>query len=154
MRVLPAAALIALLAAPMLANPVLAQPADVAVTQAWARASTPAAKTGAIYVTVTASQPDRLTGVSTPVADMAEVHVSKLVGGVMQMRPVDGGLPVTPIAPIHMTPGGFHIMLMGLKQPLKQGDHVPVTLTFEHAGQVSAQAIVAGPGASQPPAAR
>ena len=140
--------------AAMLAAPAWAQPADVAVTQAWARASTPGAQTGAIYVTVTASQPDRLTGASTPLADMAQVHVSKMAGGVMQMRPVDGGLPVTPIAPIHMAPGGFHIMLMGLKQPLKQGDHVPITLTFEHAGAVTAQATVAGLGASQPPPAR
>ena len=61
------------------------------------------------------------------------------------------GLPVTPGAPIHMAPGGYHIMLTGLKQKLKQGDRVPLTLIFEHAGPMTVQAVVAGPGASEPP---
>ena len=134
--------------------PALAQPANVAVTQAWSRATTAAAQTGAIYVTVTASQPDRLTGASTPAAATAELHVSRMDHGVMQMRPVPDGLPVTPGTPIRMVPGGYHLMLTGLKQPLKQGDHIPVTLTFEHAGPVTADAVVAGPGASAPPPGR
>ncbi len=133
-------------------SPVVAQPAPVAVTEAWARASTPSAQTGAIYVTVTAAEPDRLTAVSTPFATQAEVHENRMNNGVMEMRAVPGGLAVTPGAPIHMTPGGYHIMLMGLKQPLKQGGQVPLTLTFEHAGAVTLQASVAGPGASAPPA--
>ena len=134
--------------------PALAQPAEVAVTQAWSRASTPAAQTGAIYVTVTASQPDRLTGASTPAAAKAELHETLVNAGVVEMRPVASGLPVTPGTPIRMAPGGYHIMLFGLTQPLKQGDHVPVTLTFEHAGAITAEATVAGPGASAPPAVK
>jgi copper(I)-binding protein len=51
-----------------------------------------------------------------------------------------------------MAPGGYHIMLLGLKQPLIQGEQVPLTLTFEHAGPVTVQASIAGPGASAPPA--
>ena len=135
----------------LLAGPVAAQQAAVAVTQAWARASTPSAQTGAMYVTATSSQPDRLTGASTPVAAMAELHRSEMRAGVMEMRPVPDGLPVTPSTPIHMAPGGYHIMLMGLKQPLRQGDRVPLTLTFQHAGPMTVQAVVAGPGASAPP---
>ena len=135
----------------LIANVAFAQPAALAVTEAWSRASTPAAQTGAMYVTVTTGQPDRLTGATTPVASMAEIHQSRMRAGVMEMRPVPDGLPVTPGTPIHMTPGGYHIMLMGLKQPLKQGDHVPLTLTFQHAGAVTVQAVVAGPGASAPP---
>ena len=131
--------------------PAAAQPASVAVTEAWSRATTGAAQTGAIYVTVTASQPDRLLGASTPAAAMTELHQSRMEAGVMQMRAMPDGLPVTPGTPIHMAPGGYHLMLMGLKQPLKQGDHVAVTLTFEHAGAVTADAVVAGPGASAPP---
>ena len=133
-------------------SPAFAQPAEVAVTEAWSRATTGAAQTAAIYVTVTATQPDRLTGASTPAAATAELHQSRLEGGVMEMRPVPDGLPVAPGTPIHMAPGGYHVMLMGLKQPLRLGDHVPVTLTFEHAGAVTTQAVVAGPGASAPPA--
>lgn len=128
-----------------------AQPATVAVTEAWSRATTGAAQTAAIYVTVTASEPDRLTGAATPVAAMAELHQSRMEGGVMEMRAVPGGLPVAPGTPIHMAPGGYHLMLMGLKQPLTIGDHIPVTLTFEHAGAVTTDAVVAGPGASAPP---
>ncbi len=95
-----------------------------------------------------AGRPDRLTGASTPYATEAEVHESKMDNGVMEMRAVPGGLG----APIHMAPGGYHIMLLGLKQPLKQGEQVPLTLTFEHAGPVTVQASIAGPGASAPPA--
>ena len=132
--------------------PALAQPAGVAVTEAWSRATTGAAQTAAVYVTVTATEPDRLIGASTPVAGTAELHQSRMADGVMEMRPVPGGLAVTPGAPIHMAPGGYHLMLMGLVQTLKQGDHFPVTLTFQHAGAVTAEAVVAGPGASAPPA--
>ena len=131
-----------------------AQPANVAVTEAWSRATTGAAQTAAIYVTVTASEPDRLTAASTPAASVTELHQSRMAAGVMEMRPVTGGLPVTPTLPIHMAPGGYHIMLMGLKQPLNLGDHVPVTLTFEHAGAITVDALVAGPGASAPPPMR
>ena len=145
MRVVALAALCAL------SLPALAQPTGVAVTEAWSRATTGTAQTAAIYVTVTASEPDRLTGASTPAAAMAELHQSSIEAGVMQMRAVPDGLPVTPGTPIRMAPGGYHLMLMGLKQPLKQGDHVPVTLMFQHAGAVTADAVVAGPGASTPP---
>ena len=133
------------------ATPAWAQPATVAVTQAWSRATAGPAQTGAIYATITAAQPDRLTGASTPVADTAELHRSEMRNGVMQMRPFPDGLDVTPSTPIRMAPGGYHIMLMGLKQPLKQGDHVPITFTFAHAAPITAQAVVAAPGASQPP---
>lgn len=146
MRLLP----IILLAAGV-TLPVFAQQGGVTVTEAWSRASTPAAKTGAVYVTVTTGQADRLTGASTAVAEMAGLHQSRMQNGVMEMRPVEAGLPVTPGAPIHMAPGGYHIMLMGLKQPLKQGEHVKLTLKFEHAGMVDVDAVVAGPGASAPP---
>ena len=138
----------------LLAVPAVAQQAPVSVTQAWSRATPPAAQNGAIYVTVTATQPDRLVAASTPVAAMTELHVSRMHDGVMEMRGVPDGLPVTPTAPIHMAPGGYHLMLMGLKQPLKQGDHVDLTLTFEHAAPLHVEAVVAGPGASAPPPAK
>ena len=134
--------------------PALGQPAGVTVTEAWSRATAGPAQTGAAYITVTASQPDRLTSASTPVALTAELQHSRIEHGGMQMRAVPGGLPVTPGTPIHMAPGGYHVMLLGLKQPLKQGDHVPLTLTFEHAGAVTADVVVAGPGASAPPPLR
>ena len=136
-----------------LVGPAMAQPLNVAVSGAWARASAGPANTGAIYATVTASQPDRLTGASTPVANMAELHRSMTAGSVMEMRLVTDGLPLTPGTPVHLQPGGYHFMVMGLKQPLKRGDRFPVTFTFQHSGPVTAEVTVAGPGATQPEAA-
>ncbi len=136
--------------AALAAGPAQAQP-SVTVTQAWSRATTPAATTGAVYVTVTVAEPDRLTGASTSASERAEIHLSRMTDGVMEMRPVMDGLPVTATAPIHMAPGGYHIMLLGLKHPLREGEHIAVTLTFDHAGAITTDAVVAGPGASQPP---
>ncbi len=151
MRLAALAVLASLAAVPVCAPVRAQQPAQVAVTQAWSRATPGGARTAALYVTVTAAEPDRLTGASTPAADMAELHVTRMENGAMAMRAVPGGLDVTPGTPIRMAPGGYHIMLMGLHQPLKEGDRIAVTLTFAHAGPVTAQAVVAAPGASQPP---
>jgi copper(I)-binding protein len=103
------------------------------VDHPWARASAGAATTGAAYLTITDhGQPDRLTGASTPVADTAELHESMSDMGTMKMRPVDG-LTLAPGTPVKLAPGGYHVMLTGLKAPLKAGDTFPLTLRFEHA---------------------
>jgi copper(I)-binding protein len=134
----------------LVAGPVSAQQAGVHVESPWSRAALQG-HTGAIYLTVTNTGPaDQLTGIASPVAERAEVHESFQDHGVMKMRPV-ASLPVAPGQPIRLTPGGYHIMLMDLKKPLNPGDHVPVTLTFEKAGPVQVEAIVAKAGASGPP---
>ena len=148
-----AAVALAIAQAVTAASPAGAQPLSVAVTGAWARASAGPAGTGAIYATMTASQPDRLTGGSTPVAATAELHRDMTSGGMMQMRPMAGGLPLTPGTPVHLQPGGYHMMLMGLVHPLKQGDHFPITFTFQHSAPVTSEVTVAGPGATEPPTA-
>ncbi len=123
----------------------------VAVGHAWSRATPPNATSAAAYVTLTdEGQPDSVTGVSTPVAAMAEVHETTNDGGVMKMRPV-GPLALEPGKPVTFAPGGYHIMLTGLKQPLKQGDQFPLTLTFAHAAPVTVTVAVAGIGASAEP---
>ena len=138
------------IAQPGLAQPVIAQPANVAVTEVWARATPGPAGTGAVYATVTASQPDRLTGATTPVAAMAELHQSSVANDMAQMRPVAGGLPVTPGTPVRLSPGGYHIMLMQLKHPLQQGEHFPITFTFQHAAPVTTEVTVTSPGGTAP----
>jgi copper(I)-binding protein len=111
-----------------------ADPSAISVEHVWARATPGAATTGAAYLAVTDhGRPDRLVSVSTPVAAMAEVHETIHDNGVMKMRPVAGGIALDPGKPVTFTPGGYHIMLMGLKSPLKAGDSFPLTLTFEHA---------------------
>jgi copper(I)-binding protein len=115
--------------------------AGLTVENPWAR---PAAvgQMGVIYLTVKdTGAPDRLVGVKTPVADDAQLHVSKMDGTMMEMRPVDA-IPVAPGQPLVLAPGGYHVMLMGLKHALKEGDTIPVTLVFEKAGAVSATATV------------
>ena len=103
------------------------------VDHPWARASAGAAKTGAAYLTITdQGQPDRLTGASTPVAETTELHESMSDMGTMKMRPVPG-LALAPGKAVKLAPGGHHLMLMGLKAPLKAGDTVPLTLRFERA---------------------
>jgi copper(I)-binding protein len=108
-------------------------PPPFQVDHPWARASAGAAKAGAAYLTITdQGQPDRLIGASTPVADTAELHESSGDMGNMKMRPVNG-LDLAPGKPVKLAPGGSHLMLMGLKAPLKAGDTFPLTLRFEHA---------------------
>lgn len=125
----------------LLANAAQAQ--TVQVDHPWARASAGAATTGAAYLTLTdKGLPDRLTAASSPVASMVELHETIDEGGVMKMRAVAGGIALQPGKPVALAPGGMHIMLMGLKAPLKAGDTFPLTLTFEHAAPATVTVTV------------
>jgi copper(I)-binding protein len=122
----------------------------VMVREAWARASAGAATSGAAYITLMGgAQPDSLVGVNTPVSAIAEVHETINDNGVMKMRPA----PATPIPPgqtVTFAPGGRHIMLMGLKQPLTAGQSFPLTLTFAHAAAITVDVQVRGLGQRAP----
>ena len=112
---------------------------------------------GAAYIATlenTGTKPDRLLRASTPVAERVELHTMALdAGGVMRMREV-GEIALAPKVPIRMRPGqGHHLMLIGLKRPLKEGETFPLALEFEHGGKVEAKVVVqvpragsAGPG--------
>lgn len=117
------------------------------ISQAWSRATPPAAITGAGYLTIrnTGKSADRLVGGSTPVAAKLEIHEMSMTGGVMRMRPVKGGLAIAPGQSVILKPGGYHLMLIGLKRPLKAGERLPVTLTFERTGAVETELEVRGP---------
>ena len=131
--------ILALAAALWVAAPALAQAPQqpIQVMGAWARSTPPGAKTAAAYFTVVNSGPaaDRLVGVSTPAAGTADVHRSFDDNGVMKMRPA-GPLDVKPNAPVVLSPGGLHVMMMDLKAPLADGQEFPLTLVFEKAGPV------------------
>jgi copper(I)-binding protein len=140
-----------LLAAVLIALPIAAM-ADpgLKVDQVWSRAAM-AGHEGVVYLTITNSgTPDTLTAVSTPVAGMAQVHQTINDNGVMKMRPVTS-LPIGQDKSVSLAPGGYHIMLMNLKQTLKQGDSFPVTLTFAKAGPITATAIIEKAGAASGP---
>jgi periplasmic copper chaperone A len=127
----------------------LADPMGIQVEHVWSRAM-PAGATGVVYLTVTnQGAPDTLLGVASPVAASATLHESIADHGVMKMRPV-ASLPVAPGKPITLAPGGYHIMLTGLKHALVAGGSFPVTLTFAKAGAVTVTATVQAPGAAMP----
>jgi copper(I)-binding protein len=121
---------------------------SISVDNAWSRATMPSARTAAIYVTITDHDgPDRLIGVSTPVAGKAEVHETIHDGDIMKMRPSDG-VAIAPGATISFAPGGSHIMLTELKQPLAGGQTFPLSLHFEKAGTVEGTVTVKAMGAA------
>jgi len=109
--------------------------AQVEVKDAWVRGMVPGQDTTGAFLSITSKQDARLIGVSTPAARMAEaeLHRSSMEGGVMRMRPVET-LLLPADTPVALQPGGYHVMLMHVKQALKEGDHVPLTLVVESAG--------------------
>jgi len=124
---------------------------DVEITHPFATPTPTGASNGAAYVATlenTGKQADRLIRVSTPIAQRAEIHTMAVdAGGVMRMREV-GEIALAPGVPVKMRPGeGYHFMLMGLKQPLKEGDSFPLTLEFEHGGKAEVKVVVQVPKA-------
>jgi hypothetical protein len=144
-KLLPIFAAAALLAA----GAAFADPSGIRVDQVWGRATPGMATTGAIYLTITntGTTPDTLEGMaSTPAADHAELHEMKMDNGVMEMRPVPE-LAIAPGQTVMLEPSGYHLMLTGLKAPLKEGATVPLTLTFAHAGPQQVTASIGKVGA-------
>ncbi|HLX16273.1 MAG TPA: copper chaperone PCu(A)C [Bradyrhizobium sp.] len=140
----------ALIEAPASAKEVKA--GDLVITQAWSRATPGGAKVGGGYLTIEnkGAVADRLIGGSSDVAVKVQLHEMAVNNGVMTMRPLDQGLVIEPSKTVKLAPGGYHLMLLDLKSPLKQGDKVAVTLEFERAGKVSLLLDVQGIGAHGP----
>jgi len=118
-----------LIAAAMLAS---AAHAQVTVDKPWVRTTVAQQTTSAAYMTITSAQGGRLVEASSPVAASAEVHEMKMDGDLMKMRAIDA-LPLPAGKPVELKPNGYHMMLMGLKAPLKAGDVVPIKLVVEDA---------------------
>jgi copper(I)-binding protein len=119
------------------------------IEQPWARATPGGAKNGAAYVTLESASADALIAASSPVAEKVQLHTNTMEGGVMKMGPVEA-VTLDPGKKVELKPGGEHIMLMGLKRPLKDGETFPLTLTFRNAGKREVQVKVEKPGASGP----
>ncbi len=109
---------------------------ELVIYDAWARASAGPTPNGAAYVSIHNHGPaDRLLGASTPAAARSELHAHIMDSGIMKMRP-SGPIDIAPKARVTLEPGGRHVMLMGLKAPLKEGGTFPLTLRFEKAGEI------------------
>jgi copper(I)-binding protein len=124
---------------------------DLTIAQPWARASAGKAKNGVAYMTLAnkGTAKDRLVGATTPAARKASLHTHLMEGDIMKMRPVEA-VEIAPGKSAVLKPGGLHVMLMGLKTPLKEGEAFPLTLTFENAGSVEVRVMVHKAGAMGP----
>ena len=128
----------------------VAQPSTMRAEQPWARATAPRQTVGGVYVTLTSPVDDRLLGASSPVAGHAEMHEMTMDGNVMRMRELTDGLRLPAGQAVALTPGGLHLMLVGLQKPLVAGQVIPVQLRFEHAPPLDLQVRVAPVGAQGP----
>ena len=139
---LPLIALTALLAACGETTP---PPSVVAVTDALCRPTPNGRAVTGCYLTLTASRDDRLVSVSSPVAAEAQVHETRMNGGIMSMRELTDGLALSAGEAVVLAPGSTHVMLLGVRQPLVAGTTVPLTLTFGSAAPVEIVARVGQP---------
>ena len=107
--------------------------AQITVKEAWIRGTVAQQRATGMFAQITSAQGGRLVAVSSPAAGVAEVHEMAMEGSVMKMRALSAGLELPAGKAVELKPGGYHVMLMDLKQPLNTGDQVPVTLVFEGA---------------------
>jgi periplasmic copper chaperone A len=114
---------------------------DLAIGHPWTRATAPAAQVAGGYLSIEnkGSLPDRLLSASFAGSSTVEVHEMAMDGAVMRMRELKAGIEIPAGGKIELKPGGFHLMFMGLKGGLKQGDSLKGTLVFERAGRVEVE---------------
>lgn len=114
----------------------------IEVSDAWARASTQGANSAVYFVIQNHNtEMDEIIGAASDVADAAEVHESKMENDVMQMVHVDS-VPLEPSQKVEFMPGGYHVMLIGLKHDLTAGDEIDVTLQFKNSPDITVRAMV------------
>ncbi len=150
--------LISLCLAGLLLSP-FAQAADytsgsLRVIQPWARATAPGAASGGSFLKIeNKGAADRLVSASGSVSDEVQLHSMRMDGNVMRMEKLDKGIEIPAGGSVELKPGGLHIMLIGLKRPLKEGERFPLTLRFEKAGELGIEVETGSLGAAGPGAA-
>ncbi|MBB1060059.1 copper chaperone PCu(A)C [Marilutibacter spongiae] len=124
----------------------------ITVSAAWSRAMPPGARVGGGFMTIRndGDQDDRLVALRSSAAGSVDVHEMREADGMMQMRPVVGGLVIPAGGEVVLKPGGYHLMFMQPVQPFAEGDAIDVTLVFEHAGERQVAFKVLGLGATAP----
>ncbi|KLT72548.1 hypothetical protein PL75_07525 [Neisseria arctica] len=125
--------------------------AGIEIDDAWARTTVQGMSMGGVFMDIEndGKTDDVLTGGSTPVAEKVEIHTHVNDNGVMRMREVEGGLALPKGGEVKLKPGGYHVMLMGLKAPLQAGQKFPLTLNFKNAKSQTVTVEVKNPAASQ-----
>ncbi|MEY2721107.1 MAG: hypothetical protein RL597_552 [Pseudomonadota bacterium] len=113
----------------------------ITIERPWARASAPGQTVGGGFMTILhqGATEDRLVSATTPMAREVQIHTMNMDGGVMRMRPVEGGLAIPAGGRVVLQPGGLHLMFMELSAPLVAGSTFPVTLRFANAGDIKVE---------------
>jgi copper(I)-binding protein len=127
----------------------MGQTGPLEIKTPWARATPGHAENGAAYLTIVSPTADRLVAASSPVAKKVELHTMSMQGDVMKMRPL-AAIDIPAGQPVTLSPGGMHIMLLGLTQPLREGQSFPLTLSFDHAGPRQVTVAISKAGAMGP----
>jgi protein SCO1/2 len=123
---------------------------SIKVVGAWSRSTAPGASVGVVYFEVINAGPaDTLLAIECPAAERAEMHGTARVDGIMKMRPV-ASVDIPAGGRLSFQPGGLHAMLIGIKQPLKEGGRLPLTLVFQRAGKLRFEAAIQGLGTTDP----
>lgn len=107
--------------------------AQTSVAEPWVRGTVPQQKATGLFANITSAKGGKLVSASSPVAGVVEIHEMSMEGSMMKMRALPAGLDLPAGKAVALKPGGYHVMLMDLKQQLKVGDTVPVTLVIEGA---------------------
>lgn len=128
------------------------QAGSLAIQHPWSRETAAGQAVGGGFLTIAnpGAAEDRLLSGTSPVAAEVQLHTMTMDGGVMRMRQVKGGIAVPAKGRLELKPGGYHIMFIGLKQQLRQGERFPVTLRFKRAGTVTVQFAVQPVGSTGP----
>ncbi len=119
---------------------------ELAIHHPWAKATLPNQPVGGGFMEITnnGSEADRLVSGAADFAGEVQIHEMSMDNGVMKMRQLADGIEIAPGQTVKLEPGGLHIMLMGLTQPLVEGERFPMTLTFEKAGTIEVEIAVEG----------
>ena len=144
-----------LLATPSFAHDGVVHVGDLNISLPFTRATLPNAPVGGGFLTIenTGAEPDRLISATSTVSGDTQIHEMAMQGDVMKMRQLVEGLEIPAGETVALSPGGFHIMFLGLKQAFVEGETIAVTLTFEKAGSVEVLLPVEAAGADAPAAA-
>ena len=127
---------------------------DINISLPFTRATLPNAPVAGGFLTIenTGTEPDRLVSATSDIAGEAQIHEMAMQGDVMKMRQLADGLEIPAGETVVLAPSGFHIMFMGLKQALVEGETITVTLTFEKAGTVDVVLPIEAAAADAPTA--
>jgi copper(I)-binding protein len=141
---------LAALALPRAASAQEVRAGDLVITQGWSRAAGQGGQ-GVGFMTIAnrGITTDRLVAASSPAASKLEMHTHQREGDVMRMREVPA-IEIPPGGSVALQPGGLHLMLIGLREPLVAGATLPVTLRFERAGEVQVMLAIQAAGARNP----